>query len=456
MSGFHIINFGCRATQADGGEIEREMLARAHQKAESIADAAVVVLNTCTVTAAADRDARQAIRRVQRENPNARIVVTGCYAQRAPEEVRQIPGVRLVVGNSHKPQLAQIVDEKLALEASLESIGLTEEAREVSETLSCTAEVYIDAFSRQERGMFSAHAFFGATERTRPSLKIQDGCDANCSFCIIPAVRGRSRSLAPADVRKQVEVLAAAGYKEIVLSGIHLGSYGRDLVERTSFLQLMQSLERVESLRRLRLSSIEPKELDEEIVALVARSRKFAKHFHVPMQSGVDRLLRLMRRPYTSDEYSQRIRLIRGRIPEAAIGADVVTGFPGETEEEHRATLEFIEQSPLTYLHVFSFSPRPGTAAATMQGRIPPAVMKRRSTELRDLGKRKKFKFQQQMVGRVLSVITLDRRDENYTEAMSDNFLEVNIRDAMIEPNQILDVRVEGIEQGTLVGEALG
>lgn len=455
MSSFYIINFGCRATQADGGEIEREMLARRFSRTDSIANARVVVLNTCTVTAAADRDARQTIRRVQRENPNAKIVVTGCYAQRSPEEISRIPGVDFVFGNSHKQQLARIVDEKLSGGAGRLHDRPSKELRESSQVLSCTAEVYRDPFSRLEREMFPAQAFFGATERTRPSLKIQDGCDANCSFCIIPTVRGRSRSLEPAEVEKQVRALGDAGFKEIVLSGIHLGSYGRDLPTRTSFLELMERLESVENLRRVRLSSIEPMELSEAIVEQVAGSKKFARHFHIPMQSGVDRILRLMRRPYTSTQYAAVVDSVRRRIQDAAIGADVIAGFPGETEAEHQATLSFIESLPLTYLHVFSFSPRPGTTAAMLRGGVSPYIIKRRSAELRELGRRKKFKFQEQMLGQILSVITLDRGGSGYIESMSENFLEVNVADGTISPNQIIDVKIEGIRDGALLGKVI-
>ncbi|MBZ5553122.1 MAG: tRNA (N(6)-L-threonylcarbamoyladenosine(37)-C(2))-methylthiotransferase MtaB [Acidobacteriia bacterium] len=453
MSNFHIINFGCRATQADGGEIEREMLACSFEKAPSMAEAHIVILNTCTVTAAADRDARQTVRRVRRENPRAKIVVTGCYAQRASEEIRQIPGVYCVVGNSHKHLLAQIMIEKLA--SGLQNTPEVDPAGTDQRPLapSCTAEVYLDQFTRLERTPFVGQALFASTERTRPSLKIQDGCDANCSFCIIPAVRGRSRSLAPSEVLEQVEALAAGGYKELVLSGIHLGSYGRDLEERTSLLSLLEALENVRDLCRIRLSSIEPLEVSEGVIDHVARSRRFAKHLHVPLQSGVDRILRLMRRPYTADQYAQVVHSIRRKVPDAAIGADVITGFPGETEEEHRATMAFIERSPLTYLHVFSFSPRPGTPAAEMRGEVSPLAIKRRSAELRDLGKRKKFKFQQQMLGKILSVVTLEPRGGEFTGSMSDNFLEVNVAGEAIEPNQIVDVKIEGIVQGMLIGE---
>jgi threonylcarbamoyladenosine tRNA methylthiotransferase MtaB len=420
-----------------------------------MADAQIVILNTCTVTAAADRDARQTVRRVRRENPEAKIVVTGCFAQRAPEEVRQLPGVYCVVGNSHKHLLAQIVGEKVALGPQIPAVDDLAKANPGSLAPSCTAEVFIDQFTRFERMPFVGQTVYAATDRTRPSLKIQDGCDANCSFCIIPAVRGRSRSLSPAEVLGQVESLAAAGYKELVLSGIHLGSYGRDLEERTSLLNLMEALENLREVCRIRLSSIEPLEVSAGVIDHVARSRKFAKHLHIPMQSGVDRVLRLMRRPYTADQYAQVVHSIRRRIPDAAIGADVITGFPGEIEEEHLETMKFIESSPLTYLHVFSFSPRPGTAAAGMRGMVSPQVTKRRSAELRDLGKRKKFKFQQQMLGKTLSVVTLERRSGQFTESMSDNFLEVNCAGNATVPNQIVDVKIEGIVQGVLVGEVV-
>ncbi len=455
MSSFHIINFGCRATQADGGEIEREMLARSFQKSDSVVSAEVVVLNTCTVTAAADRDARQTIRRLRRENPDARIVVTGCYAQRASDEIRQIPGVDFVIGNSHKQYVARILEERLSSPRAAHFQSSSDDGREPINSLSCAAEVYLDAFSRMERTAFPAHAFFGATERTRPSLKVQDGCDANCSFCIIPAVRGRSRSLSPEDVLKQVSALAAEGYREVVLSGIHLGSYGRDLAERTSFYELMRRLSAIEGCPRLRLSSIEPLEVSHEIIDCVADSPHFAKHFHVPLQSGDDRILRLMRRPYTSSQYAAIVEKIRRKIPGAAIGADVIAGFPGETDAEHAATLNFIERSPLTYLHVFSFSARPGTTAATLRGALSPVVIKKRSAALRELGSRKKFKFQRAMMGKILPVITLDRRREGYIEGMSDNFLEVQIADERLAPNRRVAVLIEGIESGELAGSVV-
>ncbi len=452
MSSFHIINFGCRATQADGGEIEQELLSHSYEKKETIVDADVVILNTCTVTAAADRDARQTIRRVKRENPQAEIIVTGCYAQRAPEEIRQLPGVRLVIGNSHKSQLVKIVDERIVQKPLDSGAGVKPGAQSISGSLSCTAEIFVEPFLRAERKLFSSTAHFGATDRTRPSLKIQDGCDANCSFCIIPSVRGRSCSLAPDEVRRQVAVLVAAGFKEIVLSGIHLGSYGRDLSQPTTFFELLKDLESIEGLTRIRMSSIEPLEVRSQIVELVAESDKLAKHFHVPMQSGADRILHLMRRPYSSSQYASVVEMIRKKVDDAAIGADVITGFPGETDAEHRLTMEFIERSPLTYLHVFPFSPRSGTTAASLRGMVGSNVLKRRSAELRELGRQKKFKFQEKIVGKVLSVITLDHNHGDGTSAMSTNFLEVKIQGPALLPNQIFDVMIEGVMGGVLVG----
>ncbi len=435
---FSVLNFGCRASQSDGAAIEQALLRKNLEKSLKGAASDVVVINTCTVTRTADAQARQAIRRIHRQNPGASIVVTGCYAQRAPEEIARMEGVSCVVGNSHKQQLATLVTEK-HLPARTPADCAEAEAR-----LPGGAEVYCSSIfeSRELRSI----ADMSGGDRTRAFLKVQDGCSYRCSYCVIPFVRGDSRSLPLKEVLRQTRHLMNQGYKEIVLTGIHLGGYGRDLQPATRLAGLIRRLLQEEPLRRLRLSSIEPLEVTDEIIELVATSPGMAKHFHVPLQSGSSRILGLMRRPYRAARYLDLLKKIRRRVPEAAIGADVMVGFPGETEEDHALTRDLIRNSPLTYLHVFPFSRRPGTAAARLEPEVPKSVAASRSLELRTLGELKNRRFRQSQVGRDLPVITLqDASSQTTRRALSSNFLQVEVAGAESRPNRLLQVRVTGL-----------
>jgi threonylcarbamoyladenosine tRNA methylthiotransferase MtaB len=412
---FHVRNFGCRASQADGAAIESALRNRGLADAPTEAEAELVVLNTCTVTAFADEDVRKAIHRVHRQNPRARILVTGCYAQRASEELAVLPGVYWVVGNSHKVQIPEIVSEPEAPYHGQVHIG--------------------DIFAQQE--FLSAPIEDAAGDRTRPNLKIQDGCNNRCSFCIIPFVRGRSRS-APADrVVEQVRNLSAR-YREVVLSGINLGRWGREPGSTLRLVDLIRRLLEETAIDRLRLSSIEPMDWSDELLELVASSPGIAKHVHAPLQSGSDRVLRRMHRKYRPRHYEDRIRKARTWMPNAAIGADVMVGFPGETEEEFEESRAFIEALPFTYLHVFTYSERPGTPAAENPHQIPMPVRKERNRILRELAARKNFEFRRRFLGRTLSVVTLAEG------ALSDNFIKVELA-APREPNQIADVKISGL-----------
>jgi len=381
---FHIVNFGCRTSQSEGASIHEEMGAADACATEGPYDADVVIVNSCTVTAEADRDVRQTIRRIASRNSNAQIIVTGCYAQRAPEELAALPQVRYVVGNSHKPLVAE-----LALNST-----------------SGHAETFCsDIFLERE---LKPAVHIGSGGRTRAVLKVQDGCNANCSFCIIPSVRGRSRSIEVEAAVDEVRQLVSRGYKEVVLSGIHLGTYGRDLSTRRSFYELILRLLEVAQLERLRLSSIEPLEVVPEIIDLVASESRIAHHFHVPLQSGSARILRAMYRPYTPQYYRDLASRIRSSVADAAIGADVMVGFPGETDEDFMATYRLIDESPLTYIHVFPYSSRPGTVAADFGNQIPDHVSRFRGKILRDLVAEKNLAFRRGMIGREVDVLTLD------------------------------------------------
>ena len=435
---FSILNFGCRASQSDGAALEQALLHKNLEKGSSGAASDVVVINTCTVTRTADAQARQAIRRIHRQNPQAGIVVTGCYAQRAPEEIARMEGVTCVVGNSHKQHLAALVAEKHL------PPRIPADCAESEAGLPGGAEVYCSSIfeSRELRSI----ADMSGGGRTRAFLKVQDGCSYRCSYCVIPFVRGDSRSLPLKEVLRQTRHLLSQGYKEIVLTGIHLGGYGRDLQPGDRLAGLIRRLLQEAPLRRLRLSSIEPLEVTDEIIDLVATSPRMAKHFHVPLQSGSSRILGLMRRPYRAGRYLELLEKIRRRVPEAAIGADVMVGFPGETQEDHALTRDLIRNSPLTYLHVFPFSRRPGTAAAQLEPEVPRAVAALRSLELRTLGELKNRGFRESQVGRDLPVITLqDQSPRSTRRALSSNFLQIELAGAEPRPNQLLRVRVTGL-----------
>jgi threonylcarbamoyladenosine tRNA methylthiotransferase MtaB len=411
---FHVQNFGCRASQADGAAIESALLGEGFDPAANSSQAQFVVLNSCTVTSSADEDVRKAIHRTHRENPTARILVTGCYAQRAPEELAALPGVYWVVGNSHKIRIPEIVAQTEAPYHGQIHVG--------------------DIFAQHD--FLSAPVEDAAGDRTRPNLKIQDGCNNRCSFCIIPFVRGRSRS-APADrVIGQVRDLAAR-YREVVLSGINLGRWGREPGSMLRLADLIRRLLDDTPIERLRLSSVEPMDWSDDLLGLVASSGRIAKHVHAPLQSGSDAVLRRMYRKYRPRHYADRLVKARAWMPDAAIGADVMTGFPGETDAEFEETRAFIAGLPFTYLHVFTYSERPGTPAAAAR-QVPMEVRRERNRVLRELGGAKNLEFRRRMVGRVLSVVTLG------DGALSDNFLKVELATRR-SPNQLIDVKVGSV-----------
>lgn len=454
MGSFFVENFGCRATQADGAAIERDLLARGLVRSCAKREADLVVLNTCTVTAAADQDARSAIRRTHRENPGCKILVTGCYAQRAPEEIAALPGVTWVVGNSHKPQIGQIAAPSSDGFVSLDALrAMTEERRPTT--------FVSDTFAHTQ--LLAAPVFDGDSgwDRTRPNLKIQDGCDNRCSFCVIPFVRGQSRSLRLGEILRAVDALVAAGYREVVLSGINLGRWGRDLDavsfghsrRRPRFEDAVRAILDRSSIEKLRISSVEPMDWSSELIDLVSSSPRIAKHAHVPLQSGSDRILRLMHRKYRPWHYAERIWRIRAAMPNAAIGADVMVGFPGETDADFEDSRRFIEELPFTYLHVFTYSARPGTAAAVMRDHVNGQVARERNRILRDLALEKNMRFRQSMVGQTVSAITLDtqRANTGSTDALTDNYLKLHM-DGEHAPNQWLDVRVTGVTEGGIAG----
>jgi threonylcarbamoyladenosine tRNA methylthiotransferase MtaB len=475
MITFHIEQFGCRATQADGAAIERQLREQGCSVATDASTAQFVVINSCTVTAAADTQARDAIRKIHAANPQARIIVTGCYAQRAPEVLAALPGVSHVVGNSHKPQIPSLITAI----CDTTNYGTTSELFPLSNLTKLSSPPETRAVSGSEwrdRGNQTHHlariltgnifdlsdvlvapVLGGEGNHTRPTLKIQDGCNSRCSFCVIPFVRGKSRSLPVATVLSEIQRLANSGYKEIVLSGINLGTYGRDLSPRIEFLDLLRLILDQTPVERLRISSIEPLDVTRDLVALFASTARLAPHFHMPLQSASNRILAAMHRWYRAEHYARRVEFIGELLPDAAIGADIITGFPGETEEDHSATLRFVESLPFTYLHIFSYSKRPGTKAAALPNQLSGATIKRRARELRALANTKSSEFRISQIGRELHVLTL-RHDPNspseITPAISDNYLTVHIP-ASFPPNQFLSVTITGFDGKNLLASPL-
>ena len=458
MPTFHIEQFGCRATQADGAAIERQLLDRGCTVALSPDSADVVVINTCTVTAAADAQARDAIRKLYAQNPTTKIIVTGCYAQRVPEEIAALPGVSVVVGNSHKPQIPDLISpqnpnpnfvlaESLLNSSGSSPVGAQHAALFLPDhpnsaaALPHSAPILIgDIFHQHD--VLVAPVLGGESNHTRPTLKIQDGCNNRCSFCVIPFVRGKSRSLRSKTILQEIRNLAGAGHQEIVLSGINLGAWGRDLSPRQDFLDLLRQILDETDVARIRLSSIEPLDVTRDMVALFASSPRLAEHFHMPLQSASDKILAAMHRWYRGEHYARRIDFIREQLPHAAIGADVITGFPGETAEDHAATLHFIDSRPFSYLHVFSYSVRPGTRAANLPNQVPGHIIKRRARELRALSEKKSAEFFRSQSGRTLSVLTLRHAESAHTRdwapALSSNFLKLRLPGHR-PPNQFVD-----------------
>jgi threonylcarbamoyladenosine tRNA methylthiotransferase MtaB len=492
VPGYYVENFGCRATQADGAALERQFEERGMVRASTPAQASVVVMNTCTVTASADQDARAAIRRVRRQNPDARIVVTGCYAQRAPEEIAALPGVSLVIGNSHKHQLAEIslnrVPEVPTAATFVPISVLTSVGQrpflarpERSEGTNNQRPIFVsDIFAHTE--LLAAPVFDAANERTRPNLKVQDGCDNRCSFCVIPYVRGQSRSLHIDRILQEVKGLVESGYREMVISGINLGRWGRDLdgsrlpasgfrtslhdsehgirkprggSRKPSFEDLIRAILSDTALEKLRISSVEPMDWTDDLISLVASSPRIAKHAHVPMQSGSDAVLRRMHRKYRPWHYREKIEKIRAAMPTAAIGADVMVGFPGETDAEFESTRRMIEDLPFTYLHVFTYSARPGTPAASMTNQVPVHEARERNRVLRELAAEKKLAFMRGFIGKEVQAITLNvvGSDEagEFIEALTDNYLKLRLR-GRHEANRWMHALIENVVDGTLVG----
>jgi threonylcarbamoyladenosine tRNA methylthiotransferase MtaB len=467
VAGYAIENFGCRAARADGESVGARLRAGGLIET-SLSDASVVVVNTCSVTAEADREARAFVRKAHRLNTDAKIVVTGCYAQRAPEELAGLNGVAAVVGNSHKAFVPELV-LRLAGTASVPADLISPKALS-------GGQIWAD-------DLF-AHSFLedvqvapGVGGQTRPNLKIQEGCGNRCTFCVIPTTRGGSRSLARGKVLAQVKGFIAANGQELVISGINLGRWGRDLPEPQSLAALVREMLEVtgpcgERLARLRLSSIEPMDWTPELMALLGEFgrgdvARMARHAHLPLQSGSDAVLRRMHRRYRPWHYAEKVAALLDLAgDELGLGADVMVGFPGETEAEFRETCDFIAGLPYAYLHLFPFSARPGTRGWELHRENPVRgeAVKERMATLRELAEDKRLQFRRRMLGRVLPAITLETpaalAAEGKSLALTDNYLAVEIdggwaanRLVYIEPTRLQGSALQGVANPAICAE---
>ncbi len=434
MSRVSFYTLGCKLNYAETSTLQREFEDHSFSVSAFGEPADVTVINTCSVTAAADSKCRNIIRRALRANPDSFIVVTGCYAQLQPETIAAIDGVDVVLGASEKFSLFQYIDEFTKREETQISVSCIDDAAEYG-------------------------AAFSSGERTRAFLKVQDGCDYTCAFCTIPRARGASRSQSVTKTVEQANDIAARGYKEIVLSGVNIGLYGED--HGSSLITLLRALDGVDGIERYRISSIEPNLLTDEIVEFVAASERFQPHFHIPLQSGDDDILGAMRRRYKRDVYADRVRHIKNLMPHACIGSDVIVGFPGEDEERFQNTCEFIDDLPVSYLHVFTYSERPDTAAVEQIGRmrgepIPRRVRSNRNRTLRLLSKKKERAFYEAQLGDIRSVLWEHPEKELSMCGYTDNYVRIEAPYDAAREGTIEDVRLERLTQNgnVLAGEA--
>jgi threonylcarbamoyladenosine tRNA methylthiotransferase MtaB len=425
-----ITTLGCKTNQFESAAIRESLEKSGFSIVPFEEPADIYVINSCTVTARTDAESRKLVRRARRRNPEARIVVTGCYAQVAPEILAAMPEVELVIGNEEKKQLPELL-----------------------KTAGPAAKVMVaDINAIAETGSLGLESF---AEHTRAFLQVQNGCDSFCSYCIVPYARGRSRSVPPQEVLDGIARLAGEGFREVVLTGIHLGNYGRDLSPKASLLQLLQEAEQCGVPQRLRLGSLEPLDITPELIDCISSSTIICPHLHIPLQSGSDSVLSRMNRGYGAGYFKELCLRAFEAIPDLCLGFDVIAGFPGETDAEFAATTALIEQLPVAYLHVFPFSSRPGTKAAAMPGQLQSRVITERAELLRSLGEKKKQQYHSRFLGRTLQPLVLKQDSLGLWHGLTENYLSVAFAAEGDFANTIVAVRVVNADGETLMAELL-
>jgi threonylcarbamoyladenosine tRNA methylthiotransferase MtaB len=416
---FHTL--GCKLNFSETSAIARQMQERGFTTVDFEEASDVYVINTCSVTDQADTKCRNIVRKAMKQNPNAYVVVVGCYAQLKPKEIASIKGVDLVLGAAEKFKLPEIITD-----LTKNPCGQVL-ASEIS-----NANFFVDAYS--------------VGDRTRSFLKIQDGCDYKCSFCTIPLARGKSRSDTPENVLKNAKDLAAKGVKEIVLTGVNTGDYGKGIEGDYTFFDIVKRLDEVEGIERFRISSIEPNLLTDEIIEFVAQSKRFMPHFHIPLQSGSDKMLKLMQRRYKSDLYKSRVEKIKNVMPHACIGVDVIVGFPQETDDDFLDTYNFVNELDISYLHVFTYSERANTKAIEMEGVIPVPVRNQRNAMLRTLSEKKKRYFYQQFLDTSRLALMEQEQHGNVMHGFTDNYIKVSMPFDAQHVNQLVNVHLQDFD----------
>ncbi|MDY6953275.1 MAG: tRNA (N(6)-L-threonylcarbamoyladenosine(37)-C(2))-methylthiotransferase MtaB [Thermodesulfobacteriota bacterium] len=434
MTSFVVTTLGCKVNRYESEAISEALMDRGWHPAKKGAAAGLCIVNTCTVTGKAATQSRQATRRLIRDHPGALVVVTGCYAQVAPEVFRSMAGVHYVVGTSRKDQIPLLAHSDVFRSAPL---------------------VLVEDVAGPRPFQDLPLTRFGS--RTRAFLKIQDGCNSFCSYCIIPYARGRSRSLRPELVAERIGTLQASGYSEVVLCGIHVGQYGQDLKPASTLVDLLRSLDGPQTVQRLRISSIEPGEVSGGMISHMASSEHLCHHLHVPLQSGDDGVLKQMHRPYGSRLYRELVFGIVEVLPDVAIGVDVLVGFPGETEKAFDNTCRLIEELPLAYLHVFPFSSQKGTRAEGLRDRVPPETIKKRCRHLRDLGQAKRMAFYDRFIGTTQEVLIEGKRDRSTgcLKGFTGNYIPVHTEGADYMFHQLVQVKLTSVYGGRVMGQCL-
>jgi len=428
-----LITLGCKVNSFDTAVLWEGLEKKGYSVSDRLEVADLYVINTCTVTNSANAQSRKLIRKVKKLNPDSLVVVTGCYAQVSPDEVSRVEGVDYLVGNGEKDRLLEIIDKTNPVKEPRVEVG--------------------DIF---DRASISASKLNGFKGKTRAFLKVQDGCEAFCTYCIIPYARGKSRSLSLEKVEAQVRAMAGSGFKEIVLTGIHLGGYGldleQDLEKRTNLLSLLKRLDQIDADIRFRISSIEPTEIDDEMLEFLVSSEKICRHLHIPLQSGDDATLKRMGRKYDAAYYRSRIEKICSSWDGVAIGIDIMAGFPGEDSASFQRSYDLVKSLPASYLHVFPYSKRDGTPAVKMDGHVEPLELKGRCASLRQLGDGMKDVFCRSQIGARLNALKIEEKD-GYIKALSDNYIEVMIPSESWQKTAFADVRLTNIKGKVCFGE---
>lgn len=426
---YNIITLGCKVNQYESEAVEEIFKARGFERKENNAD--VYVINTCTVTNMSDRKSRQMISRARKDNPDAIIAVMGCYSQVKPEDVAKIEGVDIILGSRNKEEVVDLCEDMLQNKEAIDQV-----------------------ISVSEEKTFEDLEISNQTEMTRAYMKIQDGCNMYCSYCLIPYARGNVVSRPMDSIVKEAERLAKNDFKEIVLTGIHVASYGKDFKDGTSLIDVIENVAKVEGIERIRLSSMEPRHITSDFLERMKATKKACDHFHLSLQSGSDDVLKSMNRKYDTKVFKEKIDLIRQVFPNAGLTTDIIVGFPGESEENHKETMDFVKEIKFAKTHLFKYSKRDGTKAAAMKGQVNGNIKKDRLKDLEAIEKTNREEFLQKQVGKTLSVLFEEKSDmEGFKSGYSTNYLRVNVENPSLPTNEIYDVKITGIINDELIGE---